>query len=32
MTAVGVGKPCVLNEADVVIAGLHQLVTLTCIY
>jgi beta-phosphoglucomutase len=32
MTAVGVGKPCVLNEADVVITGLHQLVTLTCIY
>lgn len=29
MMAVGIGKPALLKHADVVIAGLHQLITLT---
>jgi beta-phosphoglucomutase len=29
MVAVGIAKPSLLNEADAVIAGLHQLITLT---
>jgi beta-phosphoglucomutase len=32
MIAVGIGRPFILKEADAVIAGLHQLITLSCTY